>query len=70
MSESEFDRCDRELLKKCVAVFDAETKPLTRKPGKYAVKIMAIDRRHDVLNMARLYNDDTSDLAGYLKDYD
>ena len=61
MSDIEFDRCDRELLKNCVAVFDAETKKLTRKPNANAEITMTIDDKRLELNMTKLCNtDDTS----------
>ena len=61
MSDIEYESNNKAILERCCDVINAKTKPLTRKPGKHAVKIMAIDNCRDTLNMAKLCNtDDTS----------
>lgn len=51
-----FERCDKELLKMCCDVIDAETKKLKRKPNKNAELTMDIDKKRDSLCINRLAN--------------
>ena len=51
MSEIDFEN---ELIDNCIKIIDAETKPLTTKPSKDAVKTMAIDNLTSSLNIDRL----------------
>ena len=63
-----FERCDKELLKMCCDVIDAETKKLKRKPNKNAELTMDIDKKRDSLDIDKLCNaDDTSYLEDMFK---
>ncbi len=62
MSELAFEN---ELIDSCIKIIDAETKPLTTKPSKNAVKTMAIDDLTSSLNISKLSNQTS---ASYLED--
>jgi hypothetical protein len=53
MSEIEFEN---ELINKCIKIIDAETKPITTKQSKNAIKTMEIDKLSNSLSINKLYN--------------
>ena len=53
MSEIEFEN---ELINKCIKIIDAETKPITTKQSKNAIKTMEIDKLSSSLSINKLYN--------------
>ena len=64
---TEFER-DTKAIDYCLSIIDQESKPLKRKPGKASIATMAIDRKRDRLDMAKLCNTDvSSDLKEFAK---
>ena len=53
MSEIEFEN---ELINKCIKIIDAETKPITTKQSKNAIKTMEIDKLSSALSINKLHN--------------
>ena len=47
---------ENELIDNCIKIINSETKPLTTKPSRNAIKTMEIDKLSTSLGIHRLYN--------------
>jgi len=71
MSDLECERNDKDILDNCMAIINAETKPLKKKPSNKALICKNIRTKHDTMEIERLsVASAASELMELGKDFD